>query len=160
MPFSYNFTIHWLRASYFSQVTGASGFLGSHIVDQLLKQRYRVRACVERVLAAMVETLTQCFSMARPGKVEAVRSRYTQHAGNLEVIAIEDIVSGDFGLALKGACWFPRAISKLMPNFNTPCILGVTAVLHVASPLPGRGDAATVLNVSRCRVRMLLGFTD
>lgn len=96
----------------------------------------------------MVDTLTQCFSVARPGKVEAVRSRYTQHSGNLEVVAIEDIVSGDFGPALEGAHWSPRTISRLIPDIAVTYVSGVNAVLHVASPLPGRGDTTTVLNVS------------
>ena len=133
----------------FSQVTGASVFLGSHIADQLLKQGYKVRAYVEKLPVSKVKTLNQCFSVARPGKVEAVRSRYVQHASNLKVVAIEDIVSGDFGSALKGAHWSPRAILILVLNFAVSCILDVTAVVHVALPLPGRGDTATVLNVSR-----------
>ena len=100
----------------FLQVTGASGFLGSHIVDQLLKQGYNVRACVGRGRVSVIQKLTRCFSVARPGKVQAVRSRYTHYAGNLEVIAIEDIVSGDLGPGLKGDHWFLRAVSMIMLN--------------------------------------------
>lgn len=97
----------------------------------------------------MIQTLTRWFSVARPGKVEAVRSRYTQHAGNLEVIAIEDVVSGDFGLGLKGVYWSPLTMGMFVFNLAVSCISGVTAVVHVASPLPGRGNTESVLDVSQ-----------
>ncbi|KAF9010678.1 hypothetical protein BDQ17DRAFT_1322478 [Cyathus striatus] len=64
-------------------VTGATGFLGSHVVDQLLKQGYHVRAA------------------ARGEKAKTLPSVYANNP-NLEVVEISDIARGDFGEALQG----------------------------------------------------------
>jgi len=86
-------------------VTGASGFLGSHVVDQLLEKGYYVKAA------------------ARGKKAEALRVLF---AGNhsIEIVEISDTVHGQFQDAL----------------------VGVDAVIHTASPLPGRASPQEMLN--------------
>ncbi|KAH9829046.1 NAD-P-binding protein [Rhodofomes roseus] len=63
-------------------VTGASGFIGSHVVVQLLEAGYRVRGT------------------ARGAKTDVLRSAFTNP--NFESTAIDDITTSDFTSALQG----------------------------------------------------------
>ncbi|CDO68381.1 hypothetical protein BN946_scf184815.g28 [Trametes cinnabarina] len=64
-------------------VTGASGFIGSHVTFQLLQAGYRVRGT------------------ARGPKVDLLRRRFSSNK-EFEVVEISDIASGDFKAALQG----------------------------------------------------------
>ncbi|KAJ7616159.1 hypothetical protein DFH06DRAFT_110841 [Mycena polygramma] len=86
-------------------VTGASGFLGSHVVLQLLQKGYRVRAA------------------ARGAKADQLKTTYASYGDRVEVIKIADIAHDQF----------PEAL------------IGVDAILHLASPLPGRAEPAALL---------------
>lgn len=67
-------------------VTGISGFLGAHVVNELLIAGYRVRGT------------------ARSGKLALVREAYADspHKDRFEVVEVNDLVHGDFTEALKG----------------------------------------------------------
>lgn len=67
-------------------VTGASGYLGSHVVDQLVAKGYRIRGTV------------------RTSKVSKIQEKYDSvyGQGRIEVVGIDDIVEGDFTSALDG----------------------------------------------------------
>ncbi|KAG5638425.1 hypothetical protein H0H81_012756 [Sphagnurus paluster] len=65
------------------QVTGASGFLGSHIVAQLLENGYNVRGA------------------ARGLKVSEMRKSYTKFGDRFQVICIPDVSIGHFPEAFK-----------------------------------------------------------
>ncbi|KLO19163.1 NAD(P)-binding protein [Schizopora paradoxa] len=84
-------------------ITGATGFIGAHVVNQTLEAGYRVRAT------------------ARPPKVDALREKY---GGKVDVVGIADIANGDYSEALKD----------------------VDAILHIAAPLPGKADAAGMID--------------
>jgi len=88
-------------------VTGASGYLGSHVVSQLLEKGYHVKA------------------VARGRKAEALRALYADNS-SAEVVEISDIVHGQFQDAL----------------------VGVDAVIHVASPLPGRAEPQEMMDAA------------
>ncbi|KAF9458262.1 hypothetical protein BDZ94DRAFT_1271033 [Collybia nuda] len=64
-------------------VTGASGFLGSHIVGQLLETGYRVRAA------------------ARGPKVSGLQKSYASFGDRFEAVAIDEIATDQFPGALK-----------------------------------------------------------
>ncbi|KAH8114631.1 hypothetical protein DFH11DRAFT_1592236 [Phellopilus nigrolimitatus] len=61
-------------------ITGATGYLGAHVVHQALEAGYRVRAT------------------ARPAKVEILKASYE---GKIEVAAVADLATGDYTEALK-----------------------------------------------------------
>ncbi|KAM5541060.1 hypothetical protein V8D89_005371 [Ganoderma adspersum] len=86
-------------------VTGASGFIGSHVVVQLLDAGYRVKG------------------IARGAKYDLLREHFKSNP-KFEAVKIDDMVSGDFTVALKD----------------------VDAVIHVASPLAGREAPEAALN--------------
>jgi len=119
-------------------VTGASGFLGSHIVDQLLQSGYRVRAA------------------ARPSKVEQLRSGYITYGKNFEVVAIPDIASDQFPEALKGVHAVIHAASPIPQRSNHEEMLkvAVEGTLNVVRQAEKAGiqrivvtsSIATVLN--------------
>jgi len=79
-------------------VTGVSGFLGSHVVDQLLKDGYRVRGT------------------ARSAKVAAVHEAFTSQPGGdrVEIVGIDDIIAGDFTKALEGVSGVLHLASPLV----------------------------------------------
>ncbi|KAJ7214260.1 hypothetical protein B0H12DRAFT_1205732 [Mycena haematopus] len=89
-------------------VTGASGFLGSHVVLQLLEKGYRVRA------------------VARGAKADHLKSSYANYGDRFELVKITDIAHDQF----------PEAL------------VGVDAIIHLASPLPGRAEPATLLTAA------------
>ncbi|KAJ3477363.1 hypothetical protein NLI96_g10512 [Meripilus lineatus] len=70
-------------------VTGITGFLGSHVVDQLLRDGYRVRGT------------------ARSAKVSLAQEGYAAYGSQYEVVAIDDLVRGDFTEALRGDGFLP-----------------------------------------------------
>ncbi|KAJ7169210.1 hypothetical protein C8R43DRAFT_916707 [Mycena crocata] len=81
-------------------VTGASGFIGSHVVIQLLEKGYRVRAST------------------REAKAEILKSTYASYGDQFQIVKITDIAHEQF----------PEAL------------IGVDAIIHIASPLPGRSE--------------------
>ncbi|KAF4620576.1 hypothetical protein D9613_000271 [Agrocybe pediades] len=65
-------------------VTGASGYLASHVVYQLAEQGHRVRASV------------------RKNKMLPVRDLYLKSHPNVEIVQIDDLAQGDLGDVFKG----------------------------------------------------------
>ena len=66
------------------------------------------------------------FSLVRAGKFEAVKASYIKYGDRVDIAVIDDLITGDFTDVLKG----------------------VHAVIHVATPLPGRQDLQATIDVS------------
>ncbi|KAI0666314.1 NAD-P-binding protein [Trametes maxima] len=77
-------------------VTGINGYLGSHLVDQLVKAGYRVRGTV------------------RSSKVALVKEGTAIYGGDVEVVAADDLAFGDFTQALKGVSGVIHAAAPLL----------------------------------------------
>ena len=65
-------------------------------------------------------------SIVRSPKVEALKANYSKYGDRVEIVVADDIINGDFTDALRGA----------------------SALIHVASPLPGRDETEALINVS------------
>ncbi|KAI0336187.1 NAD-P-binding protein [Cubamyces sp. BRFM 1775] len=76
-------------------VTGINGYLGSHIVDQLVKAGYSERGTV------------------RSGKLDAARESNAIYGTTVEVIVADDLAFGNFTEALKGVNAVIHAASPL-----------------------------------------------
>ncbi|TCD66395.1 hypothetical protein EIP91_001386 [Steccherinum ochraceum] len=83
-------------------VTGISGYLGAHIVEQLVRQGLRVRGTV------------------RSAKLAATKDAFKIYGKAVEVVAVDDLIEASYAVALQG----------------------VDAVIHQASPMPGREATA------------------
>ena len=82
-------------------VTGASGFLGAHIVNAVLAKGYRVRAT------------------ARAAKAEALKKAYAKHGDRFEVAVISNIDKDQFPEALVGLHAIIHSASALAGNEPT-----------------------------------------
>jgi uncharacterized protein YbjT (DUF2867 family) len=68
------------------QVTGPSGYLGAHVLQQLLAKGYRVRGTVRS-----------------EGKVNQIRKQYADAGDQLELVVVEDMqIDGAFDSFLDG----------------------------------------------------------
>ncbi|KAF9556684.1 NAD(P)-binding protein [Agrocybe pediades] len=89
-------------------VTGASGFLASHIIYQLANEGHRVRAS------------------ARKNKVESLRTLY-KTTPNVEIVQVDDIAHDDFGDALKDVDTIIHTASPL-PGRAAPDVMLKSAI--------------------------------
>ncbi|TFY80193.1 hypothetical protein EWM64_g3818 [Hericium alpestre] len=108
-----------------SLVAAASGFLGAHIVGQLLDAGYKVR------------------DTARSPKADAVRAAYARYGDKFELVAIKDIATSDLAPALKDNKMSAITLTSssvdgsrrileapLSSNFKKIVVTGSTAALH------------------------------
>ncbi|KAL5355638.1 hypothetical protein BJX96DRAFT_184234 [Aspergillus floccosus] len=130
----------------FVLVTGATGFIGAHIVDALLAQGIRVRGATRS-----------------PAKGEAMMQARPQQAENLEFVQIEDFESpGGLVEAVKDvdgvihtASPFTYDTTDNEKELVRPAINGVQAVLEAASTNPNvkrvvlTSSFASVLDANR-----------
>ena len=65
-------------------------------------------------------------SAVRSPKKEALKAVYSKYGDRVEIVVVDDLANGDFTDALRG----------------------VSALIHVASPLPGRDETRALIDVS------------
>jgi len=89
------------------KLTGPSGYLGAHVLQQLLDKGYRVRGTVRS-----------------ERKINQIRKQYADAGDRLELVVVEDMqVDGAFDSFLDGS-----------PHSLTFLIVDVDGICHVASP--------------------------
>ncbi|KAF9654438.1 NAD(P)-binding protein [Thelephora ganbajun] len=79
------------------------------------------------VLVRLLKEGYRVRGIVRPRKADVLRKAYAKYGGNVDIAVVEDLVKGDFTEALKG----------------------VSAVIHTASPLPGREELKDILEITR-----------
>ena len=93
----------------------------------------------------------------RGAKLAANQEIFQKTYGSVvEIVAIDDLIKGDLTAALQGE-------GSDCLTFDCPftTLLGVDAVIHVASPQPGREDAESIIDVgvTLIGVHQLTSFT-
>ena len=127
------------------QVTGASGFVGSHVVDELLRQGYSVRGYAYILSLDTTQYtygLMTVVSAVRSHNVARISKSYESFGDRFTTTVIDDIATSDLSQAVK-VCITP--ISYLL--LEAECILGVDAIIHVASPLSNSAAPQVILDV-------------
>lgn len=109
-------------------VTGASGFLASHVISQFLERGFRVRGTVRDVSKSS-------------GLVEGRFKSYADD-GVFELVAVPDLgVDGAYDEAIKGvaAILHIAYVTNIVPDPNeviTPTITGVRSIMNAAMQEP------------------------
>ncbi|KAK0470563.1 hypothetical protein IW261DRAFT_1008152 [Armillaria novae-zelandiae] len=84
-------------------VTGATGFLGSHVVIKALESGYSVRGTVRS-----------------PSKAKEVRTFWSSYGDRFDTAIVPDLIDGDFTEALKGISAVIHVASPFFRSVNDP----------------------------------------
>ena len=79
-----------------------NGFLGAHVVDQLVQRGYRVRGYATARFFYFV-VADEFGRTVRDARLEANREIYQRIYGTaVDIVAVNDLIRGDFTTALQG----------------------------------------------------------
>ncbi|KAK0203468.1 hypothetical protein DFS33DRAFT_1430383 [Desarmillaria ectypa] len=84
-------------------VTGATGFLGSHVVIKALENGYAVRGTVRS-----------------PSKAKEVRTFWSSYGDRFDTAVVPDLIDGDYTEALKGISAVVHVASPFFRSVNDP----------------------------------------
>ncbi|KAK7053186.1 hypothetical protein VNI00_003805 [Paramarasmius palmivorus] len=109
-------------------ITGASGYVGSHVCDQLLAAGFRVRAT------------------ARADKVDKLRKSFTSHSDRFEVVEMHDITKDDFSDVLKGVFAVVH-VALYFPSESESPEKMITGTIDSAVSIVKQAEAAGVKHI-------------
>ena len=90
----------------------------------------------------------------RSQNVSRVRKGYETFGERFTTAVIDDIATSDFSEAVKGVC-----CANLLSTLDAKCILGVDAIIHVASPLPAAAAPQAILDVRSAHTWFKFSYT-
>ena len=97
------------------QVTGASGFVGSHVVSELLREGYTVRGFVHVPQSYSVElTFAGIVSAIRSHNAPRVSKSYESFGDRFTTVIIDDLVTSDLQAAVRGTRCADAAVLHLI----------------------------------------------
>ncbi|KAH8100073.1 NAD-P-binding protein [Cristinia sonorae] len=123
-------------------VTGASGYLGAHVVDQLVKEGYRARGTV------------------RSGKLSASRDAFSVYGDAVEIVPLDDLAGGDFTDVLQGVNAVIHVAAPMTePNVERALEVAVDGSLNVLRQAEKAGitNFAYVSSIVAVTTRFLFG---
>lgn len=108
-------------------ITGATGFIGAHVVTQALAANHRVR-----------------LSVRKESQIPTLRNLFSSHAANLSFTVIPDFTApGAFAKALDGVTYIfhlaspmPGTGSDFQADYVAPAVDGTLALLNAATQVP------------------------
>jgi nucleoside-diphosphate-sugar epimerase len=104
-------------------ITGATGFIGAHVVAQTLSAGYHVR-----------------LSVRKEAQISSLRRLFSSHEASLDFVIVTDFTRPDaFGQALKGVTYvfhlaspMPGTGDDFQNDYVKPAVEGTTALLEAA----------------------------
>ncbi|KAK7053200.1 hypothetical protein VNI00_003819 [Paramarasmius palmivorus] len=109
-------------------ITGASGYVGAHVCEQLLVAGFNVRAVVRR------------------GKIESLRRSFTSHSGRLEVAELHDLTKDDFSGVLEGVFAVVH-VAVYFPAQNEEVEKMITGTVDASMNIIKQAEAAGVKHI-------------
>ena len=108
-------------------ITGATGFIGSHVVDVTIKAGYKVR-----------------LSVRKPEQAKTILGRHSKYASRIETVVIPDfsvkeslnsaLVNVDYIFHL--ASPMPGSGSDVRKDYVVPAVQGTETILYAALDFP------------------------
>ncbi|EIM81632.1 NAD-P-binding protein [Stereum hirsutum FP-91666 SS1] len=124
------YTSPW--SNMFVLVTGASGFVGSHVVDHLLDAGHKVRGT------------------SRAGKASRVRDAYKSYGDQFELVVVDDFATSDLSGALQGVDAVIHVASPLPGATSVEVILtsAVSGTIRVMDAIAEAGVNKVIVTSS------------
>lgn len=91
-----------LKRNLTRQTTGVNGYLGAHVVDQLVQHGYRVRGYVADLSHTTLANPELSFRTVRSSNLALSKKSFAVYGDAVEIVALDDLVHGNFPEIFKG----------------------------------------------------------